>query len=84
MGNRTRRFQNPRKLHGYLKNPSIDAVLICSPSNTHAEISMEAARHGKHIFCEKPIDHDVERIKRTIEVVQNARREISGRLQPQI
>ena len=38
-----------------LANPQIDAVLICSPTDTHAEIMKAAARAGKHIFCEKPI-----------------------------
>lgn len=35
-----------------LQDPEIDAVLVCSSTNTHAPISIEAARAGKHIFCE--------------------------------
>ncbi len=38
-----------------LADPNIDAILICSPTGTHAEIMKAAARAGKHIFCEKPI-----------------------------
>lgn len=38
-----------------LADPQIDAILICSPTDTHAEIMKAAARAGKHIFCEKPI-----------------------------
>ncbi len=38
-----------------LTNPEIDAVFICSPSSFHAQQIVEAARAGKHIFCEKPI-----------------------------
>lgn len=38
-----------------LADPKIDAILICSPTGTHAEIMKAAARAGKHIFCEKPI-----------------------------
>ena len=39
-----------------LKDPSIQAVAICSSSETHAQLIQDAAAHGKHIFCEKPID----------------------------
>ena len=42
-----------------LDDPQIDAVLICSSTDTHAPISMEAIKVGKHVFCEKPIDLDV-------------------------
>lgn len=38
-----------------LADPKIDAILICSPTGTHAGIMKDAARAGKHIFCEKPI-----------------------------
>jgi myo-inositol 2-dehydrogenase/D-chiro-inositol 1-dehydrogenase len=38
-----------------LDNPAIDAILICTPTDTHAEIMKAAARAGKQIFCEKPI-----------------------------
>lgn len=47
----------------------IDAVLICSPSPLHAEQIIEAARTGKHIFCEKPIALDSDRITETLDVV---------------
>lgn len=40
-------------------DPDIDAVLICSSSNAHAEFIVRAARAGKDIFCEKPIDYDI-------------------------
>ena len=46
-----------------IRDPEIDAVLICSSTDTHSPISLEAIRAGKHVFCEKPIDHDVEKIK---------------------
>lgn len=45
-----------------LDDPSIDAVLICSSTDTHAQISLEAIAAGKHVFCEKPVDHSVEKI----------------------
>lgn len=49
-----------------LNDPEIGAVLICSSTDTHAKISVEAINAGKHVFCEKPIDHDVARIQEVI------------------
>ncbi len=46
-----------------LNNSEVDAVLICSSTDTHAVISAEAIRKGKHVFCEKPVDHSLEKIK---------------------
>jgi myo-inositol 2-dehydrogenase/D-chiro-inositol 1-dehydrogenase len=54
------------------RDSSIDAVLICSPTNTHADLVIEAARAGKHIFCEKPIDHTLERTDCALEAVEKA------------
>lgn len=48
--------------HEILVDPEIGAVLICSSTDTHSPISIEAIHAGKHIFCEKPIDHDVAKI----------------------
>ena len=58
--------------HKILEDPAIDAVFICSSTDTHSPISIEAARAGKHIFCEKPIDHDLEKIKVVLEEVKKA------------
>jgi myo-inositol 2-dehydrogenase/D-chiro-inositol 1-dehydrogenase len=55
-----------------LADSQIDAVLICSSTNTHADLTIDAARAGKHIFCEKPIDHDLEKIDRALEAVSHA------------
>lgn len=48
--------------HKILEDNDIQAVLICSSTDTHSTISLEAIAAGKHIFCEKPIDHDVNKI----------------------
>ncbi len=45
-----------------LADKEIQAVLICSSTDTHAPISIEAIEAGKHVFCEKPVDHDVDNI----------------------
>lgn len=55
-----------------LSDPEIDAVLICSSTDTHASISVEAIKAGKHVFCEKPIDHDVARIREVIEALKDS------------
>ncbi len=55
-----------------LDNPDVDAVIICSSTDTHAQMIVEAADAGKHIFCEKPIDFDLRRIDETLEAVDRA------------
>lgn len=46
-----------------LNDTDIDAVLVCSSTDTHAAISIEAINAGKHVFCEKPVDHSIEKIQ---------------------
>jgi myo-inositol 2-dehydrogenase/D-chiro-inositol 1-dehydrogenase len=55
-----------------MDNPDIEAVVICSSTDTHAQMIEEAAAAGKHIFCEKPIDFDLARIDRALEAVDKA------------
>jgi myo-inositol 2-dehydrogenase/D-chiro-inositol 1-dehydrogenase len=58
--------------HEILNDPEIQAVLICSSTNTHSPISLEAIAAGKHVFCEKPIDHDLGRIKEVVEALKGS------------
>lgn len=53
-----------------IEDPEIDAVLICSSTDTHSPISIEAIKAGKHVFCEKPIDHDVDKIMEVIKALE--------------
>jgi len=53
-----------------LASKDVDAVAICSPTDTHADLIERAARAKKAIFCEKPIDLDVARVRACLEVVK--------------
>jgi len=55
-----------------MENPDIEAVIICSSTDTHSLMIEQAAAAGKHIFCEKPIDHDLARIDRALAAVEEA------------
>jgi len=69
------RLQIQRVLTNYqdvLDDPSIDAVVICSSSDTHGQIISDAALAGKHIFCEKPIACDLAQIDRALAATRGA------------
>lgn len=53
-----------------VNNPEIDAVLVCSPTPTHADIAIASMRAGKHVFCEKPVDLTIEKIQKTAQVAK--------------
>ena len=53
-----------------INDPEIGAVLICSSTDTHSPISVQAIKAGKHVFCEKPIDHDVKKIREVIAALE--------------
>ncbi len=53
-------------------DPSIKAVVICSKTETHSDFIIRAAKAGKDIFCEKPIDHNVDRILDALRAVREA------------
>ena len=55
-----------------IADPAIDAVLIATPTNTHADLIELAASHGKAIFCEKPIDLTMERTLAAIAAADKA------------
>lgn len=46
-----------------LNDKDVDAVFICTPTDTHYTISVEALNSGKHVFCEKPVDLEIGRVK---------------------
>ncbi|WMJ90597.1 inositol 2-dehydrogenase [Anaerocolumna sp. MB42-C2] len=56
-----------------LMDSSIDAVLICSSTDTHADIAIEAIKANKHVFCEKPISQDLSKIKAVMDVLAGSK-----------
>ncbi|KRA99996.1 inositol 2-dehydrogenase [Devosia sp. Root685] len=58
-----------RTIDTILASADIDAVVVCTPTDTHADLIERFARAGKAIFCEKPVDLDIERVKACIRVV---------------
>ena len=48
----------------------VDAVVICTPTNTHADLIEQFVRAGKKVFCEKPVDLEVARVKQALAVVE--------------
>jgi len=55
-----------------LADPEIKAVLVCSSTDTHADMVIAAAERGKHIFCEKPVDLTVARVKKALAAAKKA------------
>lgn len=68
-------FDIPTVVQDYrtlLGDPDLDAVLICSSTDTHKQIILEAASAGQHIFCEKPIAFTLEEIDEALAAVEQA------------
>ena len=59
-----------RTIDEIASSDDVDAVLICTPTNTHADLIEQFARAGKAIFCEKPIDLSVDRVIACLKVVE--------------
>ena len=52
------------------KSSDVDAVLLCTPTITHADLIERFARAGKAVFCEKPIDLNIERVRACLDVIK--------------
>ncbi len=55
-----------------LEHDAPDAVVIGTPTDFHADYVMVAAKRGLHVFCEKPLDLTVEKVRATLAVVEQA------------
>ncbi len=49
---------------------NIDALLICTPTDTHADLIEQGVKAGKPVFCEKPVDLNSDRIRKCLDVVR--------------
>jgi predicted dehydrogenase len=66
------------ELNGFLASDEIDVVTVATPSGTHADIAIAAAKHGKHCIVEKPIDINLDKIDAAIEAHQQAGTTLGG------
>ena len=66
-------FKKPVVTHDFskvLEDPDISCIFICSPTHMHFTNIMESLSKGKHVFCEKPIDENLENIKKCYELAK--------------
>ena len=61
-------------MHRIADNPDIDVVYVVTPNALHLDNALVAAKAGKHVFCEKPMEISVERCQRMIDAVRGANR----------
>lgn len=54
-------------LESVLNDPEVDAIDVATPSSYHAEIALEAMRHGKHVLVEKPVDIDLAKARQFLD-----------------
>lgn len=54
-----------------LADPAVDAIVVATPTDTHAAVMVDAARAGKHIMCEKPIALTIEATRAAVEAVES-------------
>ncbi len=61
-------------LQTLLDHPRLDALLILTPPLTHSELTLQAARAGKHVLLEKPLEVSFERARALVDAMAQARR----------
>lgn len=66
-----KRFKDFRKLFDEA-HKDFDAVIIATPDHTHAVITMAAIRAGKHVYCQKPLAHDVHEVRTVAKAAREA------------
>jgi predicted dehydrogenase len=69
-----RSIYNYETMHRIADNPEIDVVYVVTPNALHLDNALVAAKAGKHVFCEKPMEISVERCRQMIDAVRAANR----------
>ncbi|MBS0416863.1 MAG: Gfo/Idh/MocA family oxidoreductase [Proteobacteria bacterium] len=69
-----RNIYNYETMHRIADNADIDVVYVVTPNAIHLENALVAAKAGKHVFCEKPMEISVERCQQMIDAVKAANR----------
>lgn len=67
-----KRFQDFRKMFDEAAR-SFDAVLVATPDHCHAAATMAAIKHGKHVYCEKPLAHSVGEVRALMKAARKAK-----------
>lgn len=62
-----------RTIDAIAASDDVDAVVICTPTDTHADLIEQFCRAGKAVFCEKPVDLDTARVRDCLKVVDETR-----------
>lgn len=62
-----------RDIDACAASDDIDAVVICTPTDTHADLIEQFVNAGKAVFCEKPVDLDLARVQRCLAAVEVAK-----------
>jgi predicted dehydrogenase len=69
-----RHIYNYETMHRIADDPDIDVVYVVTPNALHLDYALIAAKAGKHVLCEKPMEVSVERCRQMIEAVRAAGR----------
>ena len=56
-----------------VNDPRVDLISVCTPNNTHSEISIAALNKGKHVWCEKPMSSSLEDSQKMAEVAEQSK-----------
>jgi predicted dehydrogenase len=61
-----------RSFEGVVRHPDVEAVILCTPHELHAEQAISAAGHDKHVFCEKPLCLTLADAERVVQACERA------------